>query len=179
MTRSIFGRSVSPVLAYALSHEELFATSLRVLPWRSNPFHARAHGVDLRKGDLIAIQASTTEAWEYTHRAALRLREALDTGVPTHREPYRALAGRVVAVATLTGATSRRGGSDPWRNPALREALGVSGDWWAELGSVIVLGRPVEASGDVGLWSLSRDVCEAVMVQVRAVEASMGARGAA
>lgn len=178
MSRSIFGRTVSSALAYALTHPELFAPPCMVLPWRSNPFAARVHGVDLRKGDLLAIHASASEPWPITHGAALRLREALDTSVATHETPYRALAGRIVAVAVLAGATSKPRAADPWRSPALRDALGVSGDWWAELGAVYVLGRRVEASGDVGLWSLTSDACVEVMAQVRAIEAA-AAQGAA
>lgn len=178
-SRSIFGRTVSPVLAYALAHPDLFASPCTVLPWRSNPFAARAHRVDIRKGDLIAIHAASTEPRELTHRAALRLREALDTSVPTHHDPYRTIAGRIVAVATLAGATSRGASGDPWRNADLRGALGFGGtSWWAELGAVVVLGRPVEAAGDIGLWSLEGDTTREVMAQVRAVE-SAATKGAA
>ena len=180
MNRSIFGRTISPALAWAAVHPERFTTPLDALPWRLSPFAARSHAVDVRKGDLIALHASASEPEHITRNAALRLREAHDTTTPTHREPYRALAGRIVAVATLAGATTRTE-RDPWRSVAVREALGVAGEWWALLGPVLVLPRPVECSGDLGLWSLSREVCCAVMDQVRALEAARegAARGAA
>lgn len=175
MSRSLFGFDVSPVLAYALLHPDRFADPMRALATRKSIFAARVRGVDVRKGDRLALRASTDERDLWRMRSVvLRLREGLDTTVPTEGAPYRALSGRVVAVATLSGATTRAG-SDPWRGRALRDALGIDGEWWAELGEVCTLPRAVECAGGAGLWSVERDACIAIMDQVRAVESARGA----
>lgn len=179
MTRSVFGFDVSPVLAWCLLHPDQFATPLRALATRKAICAARVHGVDVRKGSLLALRASASDFDLWRMRSVvLRLREALDTNVPTEGAPYRALAGRVVAVATLAGQTTRTGG-DAWRAPSLREALGVDGEWWAELGELYALPRAVECAGGAGLWSVPRDESIAVMDQVRALEAATRAKGAA
>ena len=178
MSRSLFGFSLSPVMAWALLNPDRFASPCRALATRKAVFAARVHGVDVRKGDLLALHASHSQYDLWRMRSVvLRLREACDTTLPTEGAPYRALAGRVVAVATLTGATTRTGG-DPWRAAPLREALGIDREYWAELSSVLVLPRPVESAGGAGLWSLSGSECFAVMDQVRAIE-TRAAKGAA
>lgn len=178
--RSIFGVTVSPVAAWCLLHPERFAEGLGVLPRAWTVFAARSHGRDVRKGDLLALTVRQ-EHPRHARLAALEVRAVMDTTLPTHPEPYAALCGRVVAVATLTGSTQRArrldGSVDPWRREDLRRALGChdrdgAPRWWWGLGDVIALPAPVECQGDAGLWSLPREVSVAVMDQVRAAEAA-------
>lgn len=178
MSRSIFGVNVSALVGWCLRNPERFASPMRTIPARWNAFGARARGVAISRGDLLALTVPASWHPRETHAGALALRDLCDTTVPTHREPYAALAGRVVAVATLAACTSLTERTPaPWRRPALRAALGCEDrpgarEWWWELGAAVhVLPEPVECAGDVGLWSLPHHVSCAVMDQARAIEA--------
>ncbi len=179
MSRSIFGVTVSPVAAWCTANPARFSVPLAALPRASSAFAGYVYGLRIARGDLLAVHAAArrVEAREAS-RAAGALRLALDTTVPYHVEPYAACAGRIVAVVTLRGCTTRPHKScgaavETWSQEAVREALGARpGDPWSWLvGDVIPLASPVECAGATGLWSLPADVSEAVMVQVRAVEA--------
>ena len=179
MSRNIYGLTVPPPLAWALCNPARFAVPCTTVPRRKSIYFANHYGVRLQRGDLLALHASASGWGEHECRAAaLRVREAMDTSLPTHPEPYRALAGRVVAVATLVTCVSRPppltdgGPPDPWCTEALRNVWRQGGgNWWCVLEHVVALPRAVECSGDVGVWSLPREVSIAVMDQVRAFEA--------
>jgi len=180
MSRSIFGVTVSPFTAWVLANPTRFAAPCAALPRGWNVF-ARNHTGDgiVRKGDLLAVHAG---AWKVdpreVSRAATALREAMDTSVPWHTEPYAALAGRVVAVVPLVGTTTRPrlvAPGDVWVRAAVRDALGArpqDAAWSWLLGDAMPLPEPVECAGSSGVWSLPRHVSEAVMSQVRALEAA-------
>lgn len=178
MTRNLYGLSVAPVLAWCIRNAARFAVPCTTIPRRRSVFFANAYGVQLRRGDLLALHASGAD-WrdDQIRDSALRVREAMDTSVPTHPEPYRALAGRVVAVATLTTCISRPppvrdgGPPDPWCSEALRDLWRQSGGhWWCVLEDVRALPALVECPGNVGVWSVPYHVTVATMDQVRALE---------
>lgn len=177
--RSIFGVTVSPFVAWVLANPSRFAVPCTALPRMWNAFAAFSYGKRVRKGDLLAVHAAAVkvDARAISH-AATAIREAMDTSVPWHVEPYAALAGRVAVVVPFLGSETRPrlvAPGDVWVRAAVRDALGARAEdrpWSWLLGDAMPLPEPVECSGDRGLWTLPHHVSCAVMSQVRTIEAA-------
>lgn len=164
MSRSIFGLTLHRPWSWCLAHPEKFAVG-KVCENRdySAYGYARKHGLNLRRGDLIAIHAG--QRWD--DEGAAWIQSVCDTSLPTkHATPT-----GIVAVASLVAVTrqtlevldhERKPVRDPW---AREEA------WHWYLDAVIPFYEPVPCAGSPGLWHLDHTTTIITMDLVRRVEA--------
>jgi DNA-binding CsgD family transcriptional regulator/tetratricopeptide (TPR) repeat protein len=100
--------------------------------------HASEHGLELRRGYLLAYRAQI-------ELGLGRWQDAVDTAADVLREPRRSRVPRIDALAVLGRVRARRGDPEVW--PPLEEALALS-----ERGDEVQAAAPVAAARAEAFW---------------------------
>lgn len=163
MSRSIFGLTLHRPWSWCLAHPDRFAVG-KVCENREYSAHgyARKHGLDLKRGDLIAIHAGL----KWDDEGAAWIRSTFDTSIPSKAQQ----PPGIVAVATLAAVTRKTLEVYGANGEAVRDPWACEGMWHWYVDAVIPLFEPVPCAGSPGLWHLDHTTTVQVMEAVRRVE---------
>ncbi len=163
VSRSILGLTLHRPWSWCLAHPEKFEVA-KVCENRdySAYGYARKHGLNLRRGDLIAIHAGL----KWDDEGAAWIQSVFDTSLPSKASQPTGIVG----LATLVAVTRQTLEVYDAEGKAVRDPWAREDRWHWYLDAAIPFYEPVPCAGAPGLWHLDHTTTIITMDLVRRVE---------